>query len=41
MKFKLENPQHQITAIRSVVEVFREKFLFLLLSLTYFWTTNS
>ena len=23
MKFKLENPQHQITAIRSVVEVFR------------------
>ena len=23
MKFKLENPQHQITAIRSVVKVFR------------------
>ncbi len=23
MKFKLENPQHQITAIQSVVEVFR------------------
>ena len=23
MKFKLENPQHQITAINSVVEIFR------------------
>jgi type III restriction enzyme len=23
MKFKLENPQHQITAIHSVVEIFR------------------
>lgn len=23
MKFKFENPQHQITAIRSVVKVFR------------------
>lgn len=23
MKFKLENPQHQITAIRSVVDIFR------------------
>lgn len=23
MQFKLENPQHQITAIHSVVEVFR------------------
>lgn len=23
MKFKLENPQHQMTAIRSVVDIFR------------------
>lgn len=23
MKFKLENPQHQITAVHSVVDVFR------------------